>query len=108
MFDDPPRVELYASQVFKNVSTALSMLDTAEGIYQADENSRFLLDWVIADNGKDRVLYLRADAECMLGSVKSDPSLKARASETWNLISPNYRAGLPAAGNPQLGACIAK
>jgi hypothetical protein len=108
MFDDPSRVEVYTSQVFKNVSTALSMLDKAERSYQTDENSRFLLDWVVADNGKDRVLYLRADAECMLGSVKNDSSLKARASETWNLISPNYRASLPATRNPQLSACIAK
>jgi hypothetical protein len=108
MYDDPPRVEVYASEVFKNVSTALSLLDTADRTYQTDENSRFLLDWVTKDNGKDRVLYLRADAECMMGAVKGDSNLNARASETWNLIGPNYRAGLPAAENPQLRGCIEK
>ena len=108
MIDDPSKVEGYTAQVFKNVDTALSMLDTAERTYATDENSRFLLDWVVTDNGKDRVLYLRADAECMLGSVNQDSSLKARASETWNSITPVYRAALPATENPQLHACVGK
>src|SRR6266853_2630542 len=68
MFDDRPKVDDYASRAIKHASAALSMLDAAERAYQADENSRFLLDWVAEDNGKDRVLYLRAEAECMLGS----------------------------------------
>ena len=108
MFDDRPRVEEYASRVIKNANTALSMLDAADRAYQSDENSRFLLDWVAKDNGKDRVLYLRAEAECMLATVKNDANLKSQAFETWNQIDAPYREKLPAAGTPQLNGCVPK
>jgi hypothetical protein len=84
------------------------MLNTAERTYQSDENSRFLLDWVAKDNGKDRVLYLRAEAECMLATAKNDANLKSQALETWNQIDTSYREKLPAAGTPQLNGCVPK
>jgi hypothetical protein len=106
MFDDRQMVEEYTTLAIKNADTALYLVDTAARTYQSDKDSRFLLDWIPEHDGKDRVLYLRADAECMLGTIKNDANLKATAIQTWRLISSNYRRGLPAAGTLQLSACV--
>jgi hypothetical protein len=108
MLDDRPKVEEYASEAIEKANVALTMVKKAEDAYPVDENSRFLLDWVRSDSGKDRVLYLRADAQCMLGSVRNDSTLRAQAIETWNEITSTYREALPASGNPQLKDCVQK
>lgn len=108
MFDDPSKVTEYASHALENTNQALSLLKAAEAGDPSDENTSFMLDWVQKDNGKDRVLYLRADAFCMMGIATKDSKLKEKAFETWNLISEGYRTGLPASGSPQLSGCVSK
>jgi hypothetical protein len=108
MFDDRRMVEEYASRAIENADSALTILDSAKHSYSSDQESRFLLDWIPKHQGMDRVLYLRADAECMLGTTRNDASLKSKARVTWDQISSNYQKDLPAAGTPQLSPCVPK
>ena len=97
----------YAAKAIENADTALLLFKQAEEAYQVDEESKVSLDWVVKDDsGRDRVLYIKADAECLLGKIKNDPTLKSQALETWNQISPTYRTDLPAKGTPELNGCI--
>jgi hypothetical protein len=107
MPDDHPKAAEYATKAINNADTALLLLKQAEGAYQFDEESRVLLDWVNKEDfGKDRVLYIKADAACLLGKLKNDPTLKSQALETWNQIIPTYRADYPAKGTPELSGCV--
>lgn len=107
MYADHAKAGEYASLAIKNADIALKMLEAAEQTYQSNKDSQFLLDWVNTDQGKDRVLYFRAMAECMLATAKIDPSWRGRAGETWNLINVSYRIQYPAAGTRQLDGCVA-
>jgi hypothetical protein len=106
-FDDPQLVKEFAPLAIKNADTALTILDNASRTYQSDKNSRFLLDWIPEHEGKDRVLYLRADAECLLGTVNKDAAMQAQALRTWSQINSAYRRNLPSEGTPQLSPCVA-
>jgi len=106
MYDnDRAKVEEYASQAMKTADTALSMLDAAEHTYESAD-SRFLTDWVVSDDGKDRVLYLRAMAACMLGSMRSDSKLKSEASDDWKKVHKSYQDAYPLTGTPELNSCV--
>jgi hypothetical protein len=97
----------YAGDAIKNTETALLLLKQAEQAYQDDEESKVSLDWAVKDDsGRDRVLYIKTDALCLLGKVKNDPALKSQALETWKQISPTYRTNFPARGTPELNGCI--
>lgn len=107
MPDDRATAAEYAANAIKTAGTALALLKQAEGAYPVDEESRVLLDWVNKeDSGKDRVLYIKADAACLLGKVKDDSNLKSQALETWNQIGRIYRADFPAKGTPELSGCV--
>ena len=85
------------------------MLKLAEEADPLDDRAKVLLDWAYKDDfGKDRVLYVKADATCLRGRVKSDPVFKSQALETWKQISPTYRADFPATETPELSGCVLK
>lgn len=104
--NDRSRVDDYASQATENANEALSILKAAEQKYDSDEESMILRDWVNKDDGKDRVLYLKAEAACMLGTIRNNAALESQALEMWNQISSTYRADFPAAGTLQLNGCV--
>ena len=105
MFDDREQVNAYASKAITNGNKALFVLASAEQTYRSSKDSRILVDWT-EHQGKDRVLYLLADADCMIGTVKNDERQKSKAFETWKTISSSYRADLPATGTLQLAGCV--
>jgi hypothetical protein len=96
----------YASYAIKAADAALSMLNAAKRTYASDSDSRFLYDWVLKDEGRDRVLYLRAMAACMLASVKGDVSLKSKSLDDWKEINASYRDMYPVSGTPELSGCV--
>ncbi len=75
-FDDHRMAEDYTSRAVVNADIALSMLDVADRTYSSDKNSRFSVDWIPKHEGKDRVLHLHADAECMPNTIRNDETLK--------------------------------
>jgi len=108
IFENRLKVKTYGSLALKNADIALDMLKTAEASDPSDSATSSFLDWIQKDNGKDRVLYLRADAFCMMGIATKDSKLKKKALETWHLINEDYRTVLPASGSPQLSGCVSK
>jgi hypothetical protein len=104
--DDRMKAENYASQAVANADSALSMLDAAQNTYGSNADSRFLVDWVRDDDGRDRVLYLRAMAACELANTAGNTAMNSKALSDWQEINPSFRRKYPASGTPELAGCV--
>ncbi len=82
------------------------MFETAKNAYGFDANARLLVDWVNDDQGKDRTLYIKAMAACMLSKALNDKEAERQARAAMDLIDPRYEREYPFHMTPQIAACL--